>query len=70
MRAMIRSTLTTTLLLLAAAACSGTEPRQQGAVETAITVQVMQPDTKTTSGRPAIDLEAPAEFQTATFALG
>lgn len=68
MRTMIRSTLPAALAL-AAAACSGTESRQTAAVETTTTIQVMQPDTDTTI-RPAIDLEAPAAFQTATFALG
>ena len=68
MRAMIRSTLPVALAL-AAAACSGTDSRQPAAVETTTKIQVMQPDTDTTN-LPAIDLEAPAAFQTATFALG
>jgi len=69
MRPMFRPTLFVTLLL-AVAACSGTESRPQADVETTKIIPVTSSDTDTTSGLPAIDLEAPAEFQTATFALG
>jgi hypothetical protein len=68
MRAMIRSTLPVAFAL-AAAACSGTERHPQAAVETTTRRQMMRPETDT-HVRPAIDLEAPAAFQTATFALG
>lgn len=46
--------------LLAHAACSGTEAE----------LQPMPMAHQTTPSRPPIDAEAPAAFQTATFALG
>ncbi len=55
-------------LLLAAAAWKGAELYQRAAHEAASHANAMT--APTTRQRPAIDLEAPATFQTATFALG
>ena len=55
-------------LLLVVAACSGTEPSPQDATAVLIPRQMNhQTDTR---GKPPIDTDAPAAFETATFALG
>jgi len=55
-------------LLLAAAAWKRAELYQHAAHKAASNANAMT--APTTRQRPAIDLEAPAAFQTATFALG
>lgn len=55
-------------LFLAAAAWMGADLYRRAASDTPRPDLVMTAEL--TTRRPAIDLEAPAEFQTATFALG
>ncbi|MGC6486951.1 MAG: hypothetical protein ACON4Z_04870 [Planctomycetota bacterium] len=61
-------TLFFTTLLLAAGAWHGAHLYQRAAESAARAATEMT--ARTTPQRPAIDLEAPAEFRTATFALG
>ena len=61
-------TLFFTTLLLAAAAWKGALLYRSPADEA--TRDPAEMTAESTKRRPAIDLEAPAEFQTATFALG
>ena len=59
-----------TALLLAAAVWKGADLYYQAAPGAATQRADMHVDPDTTPSRPAIDLAAPSDFQTATFALG
>ena len=72
---MHRSTLHISWLataFVALAGCTGTDIERTGSATTPITMTSSQPTNAAaaTTKLPRIDTEAPAEFQTATFALG